>query len=388
MTRVAFACCACLALGSCVDHRAAITGTQSLQVTLTAPTDPGSITNRLPDTARTVSFQITALGPDGQPDTSYAQPLQVYVHFLGTLTPYLGMPPLATVSMTQGKGTLSMTLPPVFGPTNVWFDDGTDSDPSYATGVSPTLWYRDPTIADIQTPASESSPDALSVAPLDNKNVDVSISRYGARGRLVITSVYSQGYTVADVQCADANGTPPCVANNYDYLDIFSYSAPLDQAHRFLSEGQVIDRFAGGVSEFDALTEVGFPQTFVNSDTPDINMAREPQAVKLDATGGANDWFINTINFERNESALIEIDNAKVCNLDSSYDTYKEWKIDPAGAGGDCSGNPRVIQLVSAGVSDIDPATLVGKTLPRVLGILRPISTYWIIYPRSSADLM
>jgi hypothetical protein len=109
--------------------------------------------------------------------------------------------------------------------------------------------------------------------------------------------------------------------------------------------------------------------------------------VKLDASGGATDWFMYPINFERNESGPIEIDNAKVCDLDSDYDTYKQWKLDPGGQGGDCSSSTRIINVVSTTI-DIDPATLVGKTLPRVVGIFRPVVDHWIIYPRSSADLM
>ena len=40
------------------------------------------------------------------------------------------------------------------------------------------------------------------------------------------------------------------------------------------------------------------------------------------------------INFERNEAAPIAILNGKVCPLDDDYTTYKQWKLDPAGAGG------------------------------------------------------
>jgi len=367
-------------LGACVDHEPPITGTQSLQVTLMAPTNPGDINNRLPDAARAVSLAITAKGPDGETDTTYNNQLQVYAHYLGTLSPYLGDPtPLAKVQMVNGQGSLSTMLPAVFGPTTVWFDDGTDTTATYATGVSPTLWFRDPFIADLQTPKSETSVDALDAAPLDNKNVDVRASRYGANGRLVVTSVYTQGYTLADVQCKDANGTPPCVAGDYDYMDVFSYSAPLDQDKRFLSEGQVIAGFAGGVSEFDSLTEIGFPQTFVVGQ-PVVNKAMEPAPVVFDTS-----WFNMPILFEHVESAAIEIDNAKVCNLDDDYITFKQWKLDPSGVGGNCTGN--FINVVTSGTVEIDPATLVGKTLPKVVGISRPIFKHWIIFPRSLSDI-
>ena len=380
-----------LGLIACVDTRAPIKGTQSLKIELTSPADPGSIMNRLPDTARSVSFTITALDQDGNPDSSFNNTVQVYVQFLGTLTPYFGSTPFATVPMSGGKGTTSLMLPTVFGPTTVWFDDGGDANATYATGVSPVLWYRDPFISDIQTPASESALNALTDSPLENKNVDVRISRYGARGRLVVTSLFSQGYTVADVQCADASGTPPCTSQNYDYIEVFSYSAPLDQLHRFLNDGQIIDGFAGGITNFDGLIEVGFPQTFVTNNT-NVCIACQPPAAVVDASGNpATDWFTNPINFKRHQAALIELDSAKVCDLDSDYATFKQWKIDPAGVGGNCMGNRRVLNVISAQSTDLDPQTLVGKVLPKVQGILRPIMLpgfdVWIIYPRSMADI-
>ena len=402
----------CLALVACTDHRAAITGTASLQITLVTPSDPGSQANRLADTARTVSVTITAYNEQGEVDTTYNKLLQVYVYYLGTLSPYLGGSPFATVQMANGQGALTNAmLPPVFGPTTLWFDDGQDAGATFATGVSPTLWYRDPFISDIQTPISETAVNALTDSPLENKNVTVALSRYGARGALVITSLYSSGYTLADVQCADTNLTPPCTSQNYDYIDVYSYSAPQDQIKRFLNEGQIILAssficnttnpcgFAGGISNFDGLIEVGFPQTFVSgppgttagvpNNLPTVCTACEPAPVVADFSGNpATDWFINPIQFKRNEAAIIEIDNAKVCDLDSDYATYNEWKLDPSGVGGMCTGK-NILDIVTAGTVDIDPSTLVGKTLPKLVGSLRPYMEYdvWLVYPRSLADI-
>ena len=83
-----------LVLAACVDHGAAITGTASLKVELVAPADPGSIDARLPDAARAVSLKISAIDENGNPDPTYGNTLQVYVSFLGTLSPYLGGSPL------------------------------------------------------------------------------------------------------------------------------------------------------------------------------------------------------------------------------------------------------------------------------------------------------
>jgi hypothetical protein len=50
-----------------------------------------------------------------------------------------------------------------------------------------------------------------------------------------------------------------------------------------------------------------------------------------------------------------------------------------------------VIDVVSTGIADFDPGTLVGQKLPKIIGNLRPISigsfNVWLIYPRSMADI-
>ena len=371
---------------ACTDKQDPITGTTSLEVTLVSPT-PGDVDNRIPATSNTVVVNLQAKDADGNNDATYNKQVSVYAHYLGTLTPYLDGTPLATVNVVNGVASnVTVKLPPVFGPTTVWFDDDPAAGATYATGVSPTLWYRDPYVADIQTPTSETAVDAFSNSPLNGKNIAVDSSKYGANGLLVVTSVFAQGYTVADVQCG-ANMSPPCVAGDYDYVEVFSFSAPTDQHARFIFEGQVIAGFAGGISEFDGLTEIGFPQTFVAGD-PVVNKALEPPVVKLDMS-----WFsTNKIFFERNEAAAIEVDGGVVCPLDADYTTYKQWKIDPAGVGDAAAcGGKNLINVISSGVATVDPGTLVGKTVPKIVGMLRPVNigtfNVWIIYPRSDADI-
>ncbi|MEP6863971.1 MAG: hypothetical protein ABJE66_25310 [Deltaproteobacteria bacterium] len=386
---------ALMVVGACTETQAPISGTTSLEVTLVSP-DPGDVDHRIAATETTVVVNIQAMDANGKLDTTYNKLVPVYAHYLGTLTPYLDIPtglltiPLsmtAPINVVNGvANNVTIKLPSVFGPTTIWFDDDPAAGATYAAGVSPTLWYRDPFVSDIQTPTSETAIDAYSNSPLNGKNIGVHSSRYGANGLLVVTSVFAQGYTVADVKCMVVM-TPPCVADSYDYLEVFSFSAPLDQHAQFISEGQVIAGFAGGISEFDGLTEIGFPQTFV-SGTPVINKAFEPPIVKMDPT-----WFnTNKINFERNEAGAIEVDGGVVCPLDADYTTYKQWKIDPAGVGDAAAcGGKNLINVISSGVATVDPGTLVGKTVPRIVGMLRPVNigtfNVWIIYPRSDADI-
>lgn len=273
-----------------------------------------------------------------------------------------------------------VTLPVVFGPTTLWVEDGREGG-TYATGVSPILWYRDPYVADISRPDDEMALDALSSSPLELKQVTVSGSRYGATGRLVVTGTYAQGYSLSDVNCADANGTPPCVAGPYDHILIYSFSRPKDEQGRDIQAGQFTDGFAGGVQEFNGLTEIGFPQSFVSEMTPvTVDRARLPAPAVI-----MQSWLSNTIEFERNETGLVQVDAGIVCELDDDYVTYKQWKLD-IGAG---CGSP--INVITSGVADFDPATRVGMPVTRVVGVLRPVNigsfNVWIMYPRDSADL-
>lgn len=377
-----------LVLAACTDQSPAIKGTTSLKITVVAPTDLGDVNNRLGGGATTVMVNVEALDQLGKPDMTYNNAVGVYVHFLGTLSPYLDANPVATIAMVNGVAmNQKLTLPPVFGPTTLWFDDHSDPTATYATGVSPTFWFRDPFVSDIQTPVSETSADAFDLSPLVGKNISVNTSRYGANGKLVVTSVFAQGYTVADVQCG-ANGAPPCTSNFYDFVEVFSFSAPVDQNALFISEGQVITGFAGGISEFDGLTEIGFPQTFVAPGVAMIDKTLEPPTQVID-----NTWFTtNKINFERYEAAAIEVDGGVVCPLGADYVTYKQWQLDPAGVGdATACGGKNLINIITAGVIDLDPGTLVGKKVPKIVGVLRPINigsfNVWIIYPRSPADV-
>jgi len=386
----------------CNTENGAITGTQSIRVELVSPTITGTVDQRLPDTERMLTVNLSAIDAEGENDTSFNDPLRVYAQFLGTLTPAIEKMPLVTIPLTNGvaMGRQIMLPSSVLGPTTLWIDNGTGLGADYMygqiTGTSDTLWYRDPFIADLQTPRSETDVDALSITPLTDKQISVSESRYGARGRLIVTSVFSQGYTVSDVQCADSNGTPPCTAMGYDHMLVFTFSAARDQYGRLLEVGRIISRFNGGLTEFNGLTEIGFPRTFapeMDGVDPVINTARLPSPVRFNQT-----WFeplsdpMGRINFERNEAGAIEIIGGIVCPTDDDYDTYKQWKIDPSGVGGAVCNGTKVISVITSGTDfTTDPKTLVGRVLPRMVGIVRPVSigsfNVWIIFPRGAADV-
>lgn len=372
-----------LGLGAaCVEELPPLVETTSLKVEVISPASLGTPTDRLPVTVDEVGIRVTAIGADGLPDTTFSGDLEVYVQFLGSLTPELAAAPLATISVAAGgAGTATITLPPVYGPTVIWVQDDRAGG-SFATGVSPTLWFPEPKTRDLQKPRDEAGLAALATSPLQNKQVTILGSRHGANGKLVVTGIYSQGYTVSDVLCADAAGTPPCVAGDYDHMLVFSFSRPRDERGRGIEPGQFIDGYAGAVTEFNGLTEMGFPQSFVTSPASEptlANKARIPAPVTIAAS-----WLTTKIEFERNESGLVQVVGGTVCPLDDDWVEFKQWKLD---IGRGC-GSP--INVVTAGL-EFEPGAREGMVMAKVVGVLRPINigtfNVWIMYPRDAADL-
>ena len=363
----------------CVDERDPITGTTSFRVVLVSPDDPGTEDDRLADEARDITVQLTALDAQGEPDPSFSGSVQLYVHYLGGLTPELGTEPLDRIDVEAGVSDgIELQLPGVFGPTYLWVEDGRGSSPTFATGVSPTIWYRDPFLADVSRPDDEASLDALERSPLEFKQIRVSRSRYGADGRMVVTGIYSQGYTLSDVSCAEG-GAPPCTTGDYDSVFVFSFNRPLGEGTGPIEIGDVIEVLTGGMSEFNGLTEVNFPESFVAEGQRDADRVPEPTVIQPE-------WLGTRIEMERAEASVVAIEGATVCELDGDYDMYSQWKLDIGSGCGDA------VNVITQGqVNDFSPADYVGQVLPRVVGTLRPVNIgsfdVWIIYPRTAEDV-
>lgn len=363
----------------CVEELPPVEGTTSLRIDVTSPADGGEPDDRLDDAARSLTFDVTALDAQGEVDVGFSGEADVFVHFLGSLTPELGDFPLASLQIVDGMASgIQVDLPPVYGPTFLWVEHTKGDAPTYATGTSDVLWFRDPYLEDISRPLDEMSLDALEASPLEDKQINVTQSRY-ANGRMVITGVYAQGYTMSDVQCADADGTPPCTSGAYDSLFVFSFNRPEDEEGRRVAAGQSVDRLTGSIGEFNGLTEVNFPQTFMSDTTVALDQIPDPVVIQTA-------WLSDVIEMERVEAALVAIDDATLCPLDDDFTTYSQWKLDIG------QGCEDAINVITAGqVPDFVPADYVDQTMPRVVGTLRPVNigsfNVWIIYPRSLGDI-
>lgn len=370
--------------GGCVDELDPITGTTSLEVTLVAPTETGSVDERLDDAERTVTVSVRALDTEGEVDATFDAEVDIYTHFLGGLTPDLDDEPFESIPLAAGVSPeVTLELPPVFGPTFLWVEHGRGDHPTFATGTSPVLWYRDPFLEDVSRPEDEMALDALESSPLESKQINVTGSKYGEDGRMVVTGVYAQGYTLSDAQCGPG-GAPPCETGPYDSVLVFSFSRPRGEEGESIEQGDTVARLTGSIGEFNGLTEVNFPQSFMTGEERDEDRIPDPVVLQ-------EDWMTSTTyEMERVETALVAIEDAPLCELDEDYDQYKQWKL---AVGGDCADLDGVVNIITQGqVNEFDPTVYeAGDIFPRVVGTLRPVNigsfNVWIVYPRDMNDV-
>lgn len=371
---------AALALcAGCVDEQGYSTKTTSLKVTVSAPKDLGTDGARLADSVRQITLDVKALDEQGADDRGFMAPVDVQVHTLGSLSETM-----VQITLVNGAGSGTITMPTAFGKTFLWVEDVTDTplrQATFATGTSPVLWYREPTIFDISTPDSkQSAASQLRFSPLSGKQVRVSGSKYGADGRLLVTGVFADGFSVSDVMYGQPSKTMP-----YGHVYVFSFGRPVDIHGKALAIGQTLKWVEGGVAEFNGFTELNFPTEEV--DTGLAADASMPLPVEIDKEWLRSGPMRDLLKMEEQESGLMSVTGAKLCPLDSDYDMYKQFKVD-IGLG--CSA---AINVITAGtISTFDPSGYVGKTIPKIVGILKTVNlggfNVWILLPRTTADLL
>ena len=147
--------------------------------------------------------------------------------------------------------------------------------------------------------------------------------------------------------------------------------------------GQFVDSIGGAISEFNGLTEVGFPTT--TAANTDDNSASLPEPALIQA----NFLTSQTIELERLEAALVAVEGATLCPLGEAFETFGQWSLD---VGNGCDTSDSVAAISAGVVPEFDPTQFVGQVFPRVVGTLRPVNidtgfNVWIIHPRSMSDI-
>ena len=222
-------------------------------------------------------------------------------------------------------------------------DDDLEAPVTMATGVSPTLFFRDPRIRDIQqTPL-------LATSPLVGDQVHVSA------GNLVVTNVISNGFYAVDV--ADN-----VAGQLYNGLFVFTFSKP-----QGLEYGDQLCSISGAVQEHVGMTQLVFP-SFVRWDsehaTTDEDCLANPQP--FPATPVPEPWeltpalaqelglknntdymaavYANSLMLEQYEGNLVRFADLEVSDRFIACDANGNGMIDSAtpeyGCRSDCQDDP------------------------------------------------
>ncbi|HEY3352086.1 MAG TPA: hypothetical protein VGQ83_02465 [Polyangia bacterium] len=424
---------AALAAASCTTERQGLLTTDivSYRVTLKSPQNVGTADAPLQeDNPHTVTFDVEALGSDGQVRTDYNAELKLWVYYDGTLTPVADQNGSETVALVNG-GVYDVTrvIPLAFGPTTIWIEDvrrtadghtacdgpySTSADRcSYATGASKVINYRNPFLDEVQRPVDPSKPEATCQSQLQGKSVYVDRPR-DIDSKLVVTGAYSQAFTVTDV-------SPSAMAIGYNHIYVFSFGRAKRNDGTAIAAGDTVvscesgrckGYLSGGVKEFVGFTELDFPLYDVGpppDDAPECRCGLSfrpdgspcetkvwapcPEPVTLDPTWlkGIGDPTFQKM--EKLEAGLVRVTNAFVCRFDPvAWATYGQFTVD---IGTGCS----LAVAVKGVVPGLNPEAAQGSTIPEIIGTVRNLSGYsggdpangvynvWLLYPRAADDV-
>ena len=368
---------------------------QTLEITLAAGTNLGTEDN--PNADRNLRFDVTARNRKGEVATELTGKIQSYVFFLGALSPdrSSGASSLQEIMLVDGIARdVTLNLPTAYGPSSLWLEDeGEMGRPStFAVGATPTIWYREPYLSDVQrppVPATRAASPSNYRSSLEGKQVRVNQSQWGANGKLVVTSVATQAYTVSDVQCG-AGGVPPCMATPLGHMYVFTFGKPPVG----IDVGTVLKEVRGGVSEFVGFTELNFPRQDILKDDQGkvVNNPAFVPAPTLLTSGNVSDNAL----MEDNEAGLVELRNVRACAPKSAddLDRWERFGQFPIDMGGGC-GAGSAPTIATRPISSFNPLVNDGVMLTKVVGNVRNVSgasssgsfSFWTINIRTPDDL-
>ncbi len=178
--------------------------------------------------------------------------------------------------------------------------DDSEEGGTYASGLSQPLWFRNPTLAQVQ---GRGAPDP-SVSPYVGEVVTID------SGFLVVTSIRRDGMTVTDRADPDA----------FNHIFVYNFNTPPGV--------RVCDRLAslsGIVGEYYKFTELNFPTWILDPWRPEKGPCPVPEP-RLLTSGDLG----NNTGMEALESALVRVEDVlvgdHVVNCDLDKDGSVDWR--------------------------------------------------------------
>lgn len=352
------------ALLGCTEHRSVERVEPTfIYVSLAEGTETGTAEEPLEFTSEPVEIpiEVQLQNLDGDP----------YLDFDGDLTLNVrpgdleGDPRISLQGATW-SGTVSIKNG--FGATRVWVSDLGDKDqdsgraPSHATGVSPAVHYKLPTLAQMNNAGDH-----------ETNNLDKEFARIRSEDRDIrVTTVGAAGFWVTDMA---EDQDPETGVRPYAHLFVYTFSKPDDE----VVEGAKVTFLQGNNQEYLATSQLSFPSYEIDETAG--TLIPDPVTIDFDALCDDNEAL------EAYESAIVRLEDVKIPSTFTAgtedYEDYLEYGQYPLSNGGDCT----FYAESSVTVPTFYPTEHVGEDVAYIQGTLSEIWGKWILNVRDAEDL-
>jgi hypothetical protein len=361
MTRCALLLVAVAA--GCVDHEPFpnATGVSSLELTLRDPKPSALGSPSKPVVATQATFDVTARDSRGQ-IVNKDLDVDVFISFGGIKTGIdsacgadaSGNKPIETLHILKGQmQNHTVQLPSAYGSTSIWLDEPI----SHATGASPTIYFRNPFIAEVQTPPDPMAPNATFCSPFNNKFIVVDHAQNG--GQLIVSSVYAAAFVVTDTG-----------ATSFNNIYVYAFGKPPP----YIVPGKVVTQISGNYAKFVGFTELNFPLFRVaDASVPLVPVPPPtdltlPDLINVPKLLGADAGVVRYTGTICDPSPPNPTNDVNIQKTIDSWRKFNQFVIDNDGTCG--SFTNFAVELTAKQMGDFDPTKNVGAQLT-VVGMLQ-----------------
>ena len=271
-----------------------------------------------------------------------------------------------------------------FGPARIWVSDEGDKNQdserksTFATGVSETLNFEFPTIAQFSKTTDENGEQLIQNT---TSHLAAEFTEVRVEGRDVIVTVLSpSGFWVTDLTDYGVQGDDGGFAS----LFIYTFSKP----DADIVPGSRLTKLIGGNQEYLGTTQFSFPAYEVDSAGPDTSLVPAPRSLTAEQACNTDNRAYDNHLMESFESALVQIDSATISfngdsELIADYIEYGQWPVTFTEGGTSCE-----MFINSSALSyAFDPVAWDGEDIGPVYGVLNQIWSRWIIVLTEDAGL-
>jgi hypothetical protein len=352
------------ALAGCVQHRPSPTAGQvnTIEVQLIDPPADKLGSPQSPVQIKQATFNVVARDEQGAVVTQDLT-TNVFISFGGVKTGASSMcgsddtgnDPIEQLTLTGGMlMNHTVQLPLAFGSTSIWVDE----PKSGATGASPTIYFRNALIPEVQTPPDVTAANATFCSPFNGKFLVV--DKATGSGQLVVTSVYNNAFTITDT------GVAP---GQFGSIYLFAFGKPPS----YIVEGRVVRSFSGNYSKFVGFTELNFPLFDTDDMAPIVATPAPVDLAFADMSNvpkllGASASVVRYTGKQCDPFPPNPTNDSNIQSTRDSWTKYNQFVLDNNGA---CdSFSNMAVELPAKVLGTFDPLQNVGKTVT-VVGMLR-----------------